>query len=54
MLGFTLQVRKGKTRYFAPHDDARVTAFLANCRFAFLPVNLGRFDLGGLRLIMVR
>jgi predicted GIY-YIG superfamily endonuclease len=45
ILGFTLAVRNGKAKYFSDEEDCAVTAFLLNCRIAWLPVRFGRFEL---------
>lgn len=43
--GFTLQVIKGRKRYFSDEEDLTVTRFLRSCRFSFMPVALGRIEL---------
>lgn len=44
ILGYTLQTRNGKKRYFDDHEDRAVTAYLECCSIAFFPVSLGRYE----------
>lgn len=44
-LGFKLQCKGGKKRYFRPEEDAKVDEFLRECHFACLPVAIGRVEL---------
>jgi predicted GIY-YIG superfamily endonuclease len=45
ILGFTLQERDGKKRYFSDVEDERVTDYLKSCTVAIFPVELGRYEL---------
>lgn len=45
ILGFTLQVRKGKKRYLSDGEDAEVTRFLKGCRIRTMAIAFGRFEL---------
>ena len=44
ILGFTLQTRNGKKRYFEQGEDRSVTEFLMGCSIAFFPVSVGRIE----------
>lgn len=44
LLGYELQERNGKKRYFEPHEDEEISAFLDRCSVAFIPVNFGRYE----------
>lgn len=45
LLGFQLQTRKGKKRFFKDLEDDKVTGFLRKCTIKTLSVNFGRFEL---------
>jgi predicted GIY-YIG superfamily endonuclease len=45
ILGFYLQMRNGKKRYFSETEDIKVTDFLKRCTIKTLAVNIGRFEL---------
>lgn len=45
ILGFQLQVRKGKKRYFSDDEDLKVTKFLQGCSFRPYVINFGRYEL---------
>lgn len=44
ILGYTLQARNGKKRYFDDHEDQAVSDYLGGCSIAFCPVTLGRYE----------
>ncbi len=44
ILGYTLQTRNGKKRYFDDHEDQAVSDYLDGCAIAFCPVALGRYE----------
>lgn len=44
ILGYSLQTRNSKKRYFEPEEDVSVTEFLGGCSVAFFPVSIGRFE----------
>lgn len=45
ILGFQLQTRKGKKRYFKDNEDLKVTDFLRKCTIKPYGVNFGRYEL---------
>lgn len=45
ILGFKLQVIKGKKRYFTEIEDKKVTEFLKTCKSIVFPVAFGRYEL---------
>jgi len=45
MLGFRLQTRKGKKRYFSSVEDFKVTKYLKECKIRPYRVKFGRFEL---------
>jgi len=45
ILGFHLQVRNGKKKYFEDKEDIKVTDFLRKCTIKPYIVNLGRYEL---------
>jgi len=45
ILGFELQLRKGKKRYFTESEDGLVTSYLRSCRYGYLPVAFGRMEI---------
>jgi predicted GIY-YIG superfamily endonuclease len=45
LLGFHLQTRKGKKRYFSDTEDTKVTVFLKKCTIKPYVVNFGRYEL---------
>ena len=45
VLGFELQVRNGKKRYFSKSEDSGINKFLDNCNIKSMEVNFGRFEL---------
>jgi len=45
ILGFRLQTRKGKKRYFEDDEDLKVTEFLRKCTIKPYGVNFGRYEL---------
>ena len=45
ILGFQLQTRKGKKRYFEDKEDLKVTDFLRKCTIKPCGVNFGRYEL---------
>lgn len=44
ILGYHLQTRKGKKRYFEDSEDLSVSEYLRECSIAFCPVALGRYE----------
>ena len=59
ILGYTLQTRNGKKRYFDPPEDREISSFLERCLVAFYPVNFGRYEveeflIGNLKPILNR
>lgn len=45
ILGFELQTRKGKKRYFSDHEDVLINQYLEKCKIKTMAVNMGRFEL---------
>jgi predicted GIY-YIG superfamily endonuclease len=45
ILGFYLQEKNGKKRYFSEIEDKKVTEFLRTCKVAIFPVSFGRYEL---------
>lgn len=45
ILGFRLQIRNGKKRYFKDTEDHKVTEFLSRCTIRPFAVNFGRFEI---------
>lgn len=45
ILGFKLQTRNGKKRYFSDGEDFKVTDFLKKCTIRTLTINFGRYEL---------
>ena len=45
ILGFKLQERNGKERYFSDIEDQKVTDFLKSCKAIIFPVAFGRYEL---------
>jgi len=45
ILGFILQERDGKKRYFSEPEDKKVTDFLRACKATIFPVTFGRYEL---------
>lgn len=45
ILGFYLQTRKGKKRYFLDTEDIKVTNFLRKCTIKPFDINFGRYEL---------
>ncbi|MCC6373003.1 MAG: GIY-YIG nuclease family protein [Bacteroidia bacterium] len=44
VLGFNLQERQGKKRYFADNEDEKVTDFLRSCKVTVFPLHFGRYE----------
>ncbi len=45
ILGFELQVRKRKKRYFSEYEDGQINQYLQKCTIKAMVVNFGRFEL---------
>lgn len=45
ILGFELQKRNGKKRYFNSNEDEEITFFLKKCRIKPLEISFGRYEL---------
>lgn len=45
ILGYTLLENKGRTRYFSPIEDNKITGFLKSCKVISVPICFGRFEL---------
>lgn len=45
IVGFELQIRKGKKRYFSDSEDVHVSQYLQNCTIRTMAINFGRFEL---------
>ena len=45
ILGFKLQTRKGKKRYFNTDEDKKITLFLKQCSIKSLAISFGRYEL---------
>lgn len=45
MLGFDLKDRSGKNRPLSDQEEIRINDFLSKCKYGFIPVSFGRFEL---------
>ncbi|MFQ5500125.1 MAG: GIY-YIG nuclease family protein [Candidatus Zixiibacteriota bacterium] len=45
LLGFQLQERRGKKRYFDPNEDSQIDDYLKNCTITLQMINFGRLEL---------